>query len=49
MKLMEGKATYDVNVAKLVQPEVVCDTSRNHEVALFKLLIDLLSGNVQFV
>lgn len=42
-------STYDVNVAELVQPEVVRSARRGHEVALCKLLVDLLRRGVELV
>ena len=41
--------TDDVDVAKLVQPEVVDSRGRSHEVALSQLLVRLLSSDVQLV
>ncbi len=41
--------TYDVDVAELVQPEVVRSTGRVHEVAVGKLLVDLIHSLVELV
>lgn len=44
-----NRSTYDVNVAELVQPEVVRSARRGHEVTLSKLLVDLLRSGVELV
>ena len=43
------ETAYDVDVTQLVQPEVVRRVGRAHEVTISELLVDLLSGKVEFV
>lgn len=47
--LTEARCSYDVDIAQLVEPEVVRCASRVHEVALVQLLVDLLGRKVQLV
>lgn len=44
-----GRTTHDVDIAKLVQPEVIRYARRVHEVALLELLVDLLGRDVKLV
>ena len=43
------KRAYDVDVAQLVQPEVVHRGSRGHEVALREVLVHLIRSDVELV
>ena len=46
----EGKLdTHDIDVAKLVEPEVVHSGGGSHEVANLELAVDLGRGRVQLV
>lgn len=48
-KVNRRKSTHDVDVAKLIQPEVVSGIGRGHKVPLGKLGIDFSGGNVELV
>lgn len=42
-------ASYNVNVAELIQPEIVCRSSRKHKIPISQMGIDLSRGGIQLV
>lgn len=43
------KITHNVYVTELVQPEIIHRCSGSHEVAHFKVLVDLCCGKIELV